>query len=62
MDSIGGFKRFEYSDEVYYKRDDDSLVYQITIFGKEKTLSYSSSGINSEDDQEVIINELLVIR
>ncbi|WP_339609371.1 hypothetical protein [uncultured Roseivirga sp.] len=63
MDSIGGFQRFENSYTTFYKSNYDSLVYRITIFGKEKTLYYSSAGIlKKEDGKEIIKNEVLEIR
>ncbi|WP_286757069.1 hypothetical protein [Roseivirga sp. UBA838] len=36
MNSIGGYHRFEYSDQIFYKSNYDSLIYEIIIFGNEK--------------------------
>ena len=61
INSIGGFDRFEYSDQVFYKADYDSLVYEIIIFGNEKKLVYSSVGIKRPDSDELIENEKIKV-
>jgi hypothetical protein len=57
MNSIGGYDRFEYSYQVFYNENYDSLNYGIMIFGKNKKLSYTSVGIRKSGSDEVISNE-----
>ena len=62
MDSIGGYQRFEYSHEIFYKSNYDSMIYRIMIFGKKTKLYYSSAGIiKKEEGKEIIKNEVLQI-
>ena len=61
MDSIGGFRNFEYS----YNKNDfafrDTVVYRIVLKGKKKRLSYEAVQLKVSHDHWRQIDETLTI-